>query len=608
MKETPIIEVKDFWWRYPSYLGQDYPFSLRALNFEINKEEFFGIIGPSGAGKTSLCYALTGIIPHVFRPPTGKEAENVKGEIRAFGQTLTKVESVKEEGTGLTKDKIVGMAQTAPRMGLLLQDPENQFLRMDLLHEIAFGMELLGLPSDEIERRAKEALEIVGLSALWPVAGLVHPSELSGGQKQRAAIASFLALRPEVLVLDEPTSDLDPEGKLSIIKSIDTIRKEHKLTIVLVEHNPEVIQKYADSVLAIDKGGIVAYGTMEEVYSDMKLFEDHGLYSSDIARIGYNANLRYNNRVPFTIDEMMSSLGDRRLNSFTLEEEEVNPNEREIIDVKSLNFWYDDGTYALRDVNFTIRQGEFVGLIGQNGAGKTTVSRIIAGLYKKYKGSVKVLGKDLRDKKVVENIPKYVGYVFQNPDHQLFMRHVYDEVAYGLKNLRVPQSEIDSRTKEALEAVGLSGKINEDPMFLGKGEKRRLTVASILAMKPSVMIVDEPTTGQDYRMSEDIMQLLGKLNSQGTTIVAITHDMTLVSEHTKRVIVMYHGGVIYDGSTRVFFSNEDLLEKAAIIPPLAVRLSHAYVKKHPGSPYLINAKEWVQAISGRISKEPLLVT
>ncbi len=601
-----IIEVKDFWWRYPSYLGENYPYSLRALNFEINKEEFFGIIGPSGAGKTTLCYALTGIIPHVFKPPLGKEAEYVKGEIRAFGQTLTKVESAKDESTGFVTDKIVGMAQTAPRMGLLLQDPENQFLRMDLLHEIAFGMEMLRLSPDEIESRAKEALEIVGLGALWPVADLVHPSELSGGQKQRAAIASFLALRPEVLVLDEPTSDLDPEGKLSIIKAIDTIRKEYKLTIILVEHNPEVIQKYADRVLAIDKGEIVAYGTIEQVYSQMKLFEEHGLYSSDIARIGYNANLQYNNRVPFTIDEIMSSLGERRLNSFALEEERIKVGE-EIIGIKNLNFWYDDGTYALRDVSFAIKEGEFVGLIGQNGAGKSTISRIIAGLYRKYKGSVRVLGKDLRDKKVVERIPEYVGYVFQNPDHQLFMRRVYDEVVYGLKNLRVSQSEMDERAKEALAAVGLNGKTDEDPMFLGKGEKRRLTVASILAMQPRVMIVDEPTTGQDYRMSEDIMQLLEKLNNQGTTIVAITHDMTLVSEHTKRVIVMYHGGVIFDGSTRAFFSNEGLLEKAAIIPPLAVRLSHAYVKKHPQSPYLINAKEWVEAITNRIV-EPVRLT
>jgi energy-coupling factor transport system ATP-binding protein len=598
MRDMPAIEVKHFSWKYPSYVGQEYPFALRGLNFEINKEEFFGIIGPSGAGKTTLCYALTGVIPHVFRPVWGKESEYVKGEIDVFGETLTRVESIKDEATGVARDKIVGMAQTAPKMGLLLQDPENQFLRMDLLHEIAFGMELLDLPQDEIERRAKEALEIVGLGSLWPIADLVHPSELSGGQKQRAAIASFLALRPEVLVLDEPTSDLDPEGKLSIMKAIDSIRKEYKLTIVLVEHNPEVMQKYADRVLAIDGGETVAYGTMEEVYSQMKLFEEHGLYWSDIARIGYGANIRYGNRVPFTIDEMMSCIAAKRLNRLEKVEGGVGDGE-EIIGIEGLDFWYDDGTHALKDVSFSIKKGEFVGLIGQNGAGKTTISRIIAGIYRNYKGSVRIMGQDLREKNVVERIPEYVGYVFQNPDHQIFMRRVYDEVAYGLRNMKVSGKEIEERTKEALGAVGLGGKVNEDPLFLGKGEKRRLTVASILAMRPNVMIVDEPTTGQDHRMSEDIMQLLENLNNQGTTIVVITHDMTLVSEHTKRVVVMYQGGVIYDGSTRGFFSNQDLLEKAAIIPPLAVRLSHAYAKNHQGGEFLINSSEWVQAISGR---------
>ncbi len=282
-----VLEVNDFWWKYRSYVGVDNPYTLKGLSFNVNKGEFFGIIGPSGAGKTTLCYALTGVIPRVFTVPSGKEREHIKGEIKLFGQTLTKVEEVKDEKTGRMVDRIVGMKQTAPRVGLLLQDPENQFLRMDLLHEISFGMELQGLPVSEIERRAKEALEIVGLGSLWPIAELVHPSELSGGQKQRAAIASFIALRPELLVLDEPMSNLDPEGKLSIIKAIDSIRNEYDITIIVVEHNPEVIQKYADKVLAINNGQTIAYGTTEQVYSQRKLFEENGLYSSDIARIGW---------------------------------------------------------------------------------------------------------------------------------------------------------------------------------------------------------------------------------------------------------------------------------------------------------------------------------
>ncbi len=590
-----VLEVNDFWWKYRSYVGVENPFTLKGLSFKVEKGEFFGIIGPSGAGKTTLCYALTGVIPHVFTVPRGKEREHVRGEIKLFGQTLTKVEAVTDEKTGKVIENIVGLKQTAPRVGLLLQDPENQFLRMDLLHEIAFGMELLGLPQKEIENRAKEALEIVGLGSLWPIADLVHPSELSGGQKQRAAIASFIALRPELLVLDEPMSNLDPEGKFSIIRAIDRIRSEYDITIVVVEHNPEVIQRYADKVLAINNGQTIAYGTTEEVYCQPKLFAENGLYSSDIARIGWQSGLNYNGRVPFTVDEMIQACEDKKL-SESVEDDPLDKDAEEIISVKNLEFSYDDGTQALRGVTFAIKKGEFVGLIGQNGAGKSTISKVISGLYKKFGGEAKVMGLNLRDKKVIQKIPCYVGYVFQNPDNQIFMRKVYDEVAYGLKNLKVPQQEIDHRVNEALKSVGLLAKIDEDPMFLGTGEKRRLTVASILAMNPKIMIVDEPTTGQDFRMSEDIMDLLEELNKAGTTILAITHDMTLVSEHTKRVIVMHSGSVLYDGSTRGFFANGDLLEKSGIIPPMAVRLSHAYIKNHPTAPCLMNAKEWVSAL------------
>ncbi|MGC8593835.1 MAG: ABC transporter ATP-binding protein [Nitrososphaeria archaeon] len=596
---VPAIQVKDFWWRYPSFVGKSNPWLLKGINFEVEKEEFFGIIGPSGAGKTTLCYALTGIIPHVFKPPFEREGEHIKGEIDVLGDVLTKVEEIEDKNTGKKTVKITGIKQVVPRVGLLLQDPENQFLRMDLLHEVTFGLELIGLPEDEIEKRAKEALEIVGLGSLWHIADLIHPAELSGGQKQRAAIASFLAMRPEILILDEPTSDLDPEGKLSIIKAIDNIRKEYRLTLILVEHNPEIMQKYADRVIALDKGEIIMNGSMEDVYKNVKTFYEHGLYPSDIARIGYEANLIYNNRIPFTVEEAIEALRNIKLDfsKVKLDDHEYKSIGKEIINVKDVNFWYEDGTHALKGVSFTIREGEFVGLIGQNGAGKTTISRIISGLYRNYKGEVKVLGMDIKDKKVATKLPIYVGYVFQNPDHQIFMRKVYDEVAYGLRNIGLNALEVDKRVHEALRAVGLEDKIDEDPMFLGKGEKRRLAVASILAMKPAILIVDEPTTGQDFRMSEDIMNLMEELNRNGTTILAITHDMTLIAEHTRRVIVMYQGKVIYDGSTRGFFSDKEILDKAGIIPPLAVRLSHIYKEQFDNNaPILMNVKEWVSAI------------
>ena len=212
-------------------------------------------------------------------------------------------------------------------------------------------------------------------------------------RKQRAAIASFIALRPELLVLDEPMSNLDPEGKLSIIQAIDRIRNDFDITIIVVEHNPEVIQKYADKVLALNNGQAIAYGTAEEVYSQQKLFEENGLYASDIARIGWQSGLTCKGRVPFTVDEMVEAC-ECKPKPFLKDIEDYKPDEtaEEIISIKNLDFSYEDGTQALKNVNFTIRKGEYVGLIGQNGAGKSTVSKIISGLYKKFQGEAKVMG------------------------------------------------------------------------------------------------------------------------------------------------------------------------------------------------------------------------
>ena len=216
---------------------------------------------------------------------------------------------------------------------------------------------------------------------------------------------------------------MDPEGKLGIIQAIDNIKKKYDITIILVEHNPEVIQKYADKVLAINEGQVIAYGTTEEVYSQSKLFDENGLYASDIARIGWRAGLSYHGRVPFTVDEMIESFEGRNQKSLkpNPEDDPIDQSAQEIISVTDLSYSYEDGTQALRGVNFSIKQGECVGLIGQNGAGKSTVSKIISGLYKKFQGEAKVNGMDLRDKKVVQKIPCYVGYVFQNPDNQIFM-------------------------------------------------------------------------------------------------------------------------------------------------------------------------------------------
>jgi energy-coupling factor transport system ATP-binding protein len=573
------VDVVDLWWRYPSYDGSSSDYVLKGLSFSVDRGEFFAIVGPSGAGKTTLCYALTGIIPSMFKLPAEALGQYMRGKVRVMG------EDPLSRGSG------------RPRVGLLLQDPENQFLRMDLLHELSFGMQMLGLPEDEIERRAREALEVVGLGNLWAIADKVHPSELSGGQKQRVAIASFLAMRPDVLILDEPTSDLDPEGKISVIEAIDQIRKEHDLTLVLVEHNPEVVLRFANRVMVIDDGKQVALGPTEEVYSRVEEMMKHGIYLPDVTRIAHTSGITYRGRVPFTVEEMAELLKGRELYPELLFEEKMN-NAELAVEIRDLNFWYEDGTHALKGINLKVARGTFAALVGRNGSGKTTTARVVAGIYRRYRGEVRVMGRELREKSMRSSIHGIVGYVFQNPDNQIFMRRVRDEVAYGLRNMGMDEEEIEERVRQALSEVGLEDKVDEDPMFLGKGEKRRLGLASVLAMRPPIIIVDEPTTGQDYRMSQDIMKLLASLNSAGTTVIAITHDMTLVSEYAKEVIGMADGKVVYSGSTRGFFSDEEVVSRVGVLPPGSVRLSYQLRHLNEAFPVLMNAEEWVRAIAG----------
>ncbi len=575
------IEVTDLWWRYPSYEGLENDYVLKGISFSVDQGEFFAVVGPSGAGKTTLCYALTGIIPTIFKIPQEQLPSHMKGHVSVMGEDPSR--------------------RRRARIGLLLQDPENQFLRMDLLHEVTFGMQMMGLPQEEIEKRAKEALEVVGLGSLWHIADKVHPSELSGGQKQRVAIASFLAMTPDVLILDEPTSDLDPAGKLSVIQAIDDVHREHDLTLLLVEHNPDVVMKFADRVLVLDEGKQVMIGSVADVYSKVDELGKHGVYLPEVSRMAWAAGVTYRGRVPFTVHEMERALADAKLEP---ELEPELPSMKEAvgyepaIQIRDLHFWYEDGTHALRGIDLNVNKGAFAAIIGQNGSGKTTLARVVAGIYKKYRGTLRVMGGDLSDKRFRRLIHGLVGYVFQNPDSQIFTRSVHDEVAYGLRNMGLEEEEVEERIKQSLSDVGLLDKIDEDPMFLGKGEKRRLGLASVMAMRPPMIIVDEPTTGQDFRMSQDIMRLLSLLNARGTTVIAITHDMTLVAEYAKQVIAMAGGKVIYSGSTRDFFSDPVNVSRAGVMAPGSVQLSYAMRKQNPRFPLLMNVAEWVAALEG----------
>jgi energy-coupling factor transporter ATP-binding protein EcfA2 len=589
-----IIEIYNLYWRYPAFTEEFNPWVLNGLDLEVKAGEFFGITGPSGAGKTTTCKAILGILPHAVKIPFQEINRHLRGTIRVLGETVTEVDSSgNPDAAGQPRGIVRGVGVMSPRVGMVLQDPENQFLKMSLLHEVTFGLQLLRLPHDEIERRAQEALRMVGLEEMWPMAAYIHPADLSGGQKQRVAIASFLAMRPEVLILDEPTSDLDPAGKQEIIATVRALRDQHELTVVLVEQDPEILAHFCDRIALIDEGRVELVAKPENFYRHLDLLEVKGVHSFEVARIARAAGILDEWKVPITLDEAKRAIPH---DLWFAPEEAGAPTGSPLIEVADLWYRYEDGTLALRGADLTLYQGDFVALLGSNGSGKTTLAKVLNGIYAPWRGTARILGSDINQRAIRQQLPRSVGYVFQNPDHQLFTRRVEDEVAYGLHNLGLSGDQAQIWVRQALESVDLWPLRDEDPLFLGKGQRQRLAVAAILAMQPEIVIVDEPTTGQDYRMVSSIMRLLRDLHARGKTILVITHDMRLVAEYCQRAVVVQAGRTVFTGTPRELFSNPEILDASALRVPQAMRLSCALHAENPNFPLLLNVSEWLEAL------------
>ncbi len=554
--------------------------------------ECIGITGPSGAGKTTLCRTLLGAIPFNSRLTPEQLPGHFRGNVAIFGEPVT--------------------AKTAAthRIGMVLQDPENQFLRMSLLHELALGLQIQGMPHDEILQRSYQALCQVGLEHLWRGAAYLHPADLSGGQKQRVAIAVFLALRPEVLILDEPTSDLDPLGKREVIATIARLRNDYRMTIVLVEHDPDILSTFCQRIALLHEGRIALVAPPKDFYAERALLERSGASVGELTRISWHTGLTYASHPPLTVDEGEQAFlqGEHGLLAqapalLPVSETETassNPPKEVVALAENVAYSYEDGTKALRGVDLTLYRGEMLALLGPNGSGKTTLAKILAGIYRPTHGRVQILGQDLASRKVRASLPRSVGYVFQNPDHQLFRRTVYAEVEYGLRNLGVAASQRRLAATGALEAVGLTAYADEDPLFLGKGQRQRLAVAAVLAMGPELLIVDEPTTGQDYRMISGIMTLLRTLQRQGKTILIITHDMSLVAEYCQRAVTFSEGKVAFSGTPATLFANEEILTRTGLRPPATAALANRFRSYRPEYPFLLTVEQWVTALQGEV--------
>ncbi|NWG03032.1 MAG: energy-coupling factor ABC transporter ATP-binding protein [Syntrophaceae bacterium] len=528
-----------------TYQGMKRP-ALQNIQAQIKEGSFIVIMGYGGAGKSTLCFSLNALVPKFFR-----------GQFQ--GRVLIK-------GQDTTRQRVAEMSRL---VGLVLQDFEAQLFSTNVELEMAFGPENQCLPRSEIERRIKRYLTYVGLEKLRNR----EPASLSGGQKQRLAIGSVLTLESNILVMDEPTTDLDPLSQKEVISVAKNIREEGR-TLLIVDHEPEVAVT-ADQVWLMREGQIAAQGPPSEILVNLPEMESCGIKALPMVELFHLMNWPGN---PLTAENAIEliqkyNLTQRRKPKFKTVSM-GNTIGSPILNADELKYLYP--TYhveALKGINLSIREGEFIALLGQNGSGKTTLAKHFNGLLKPTSGRMWVKGKPTTDYSHRE-LARFVGYVFQNPDHQIFARTVAEEVGFGLKMQGEIVKTIERRVAEALEAVGLQGYEQKIPFALTKGERQRVAVASVLTAQPQVIVLDEPTTGLDYPHQRNMMEMLKRLNQQGHTIIIITHSMWVAAEYGRRTIVIKEGCILLDGPTRSVFANEAQMAEASLSPPSLVRLSN----------------------------------
>lgn len=518
-----------------TYRGSGVP-ALKCLEYSQEVGEFAVLGGRSGAGKSTLCKAIMGIVPALQR---GK----MHGEVRILGR------------------KVEGMRpfQVSRFAGLVFQDFEAQLFSTSVELEVAFGPENLGLPREEVGRRIRESLKAVGLEGFERR----EPWTLSGGEKQRLAIASVLAMGPPVLVLDEPTTDVDPLGREDIYRVVKEL-KDKGHTVLLVEHEVGEVED-ADSLALMSEGSVVWKGGMGK--ADLGLLTSCGVRPPEPWALASHLGVSPSGpeRMASEIENILGKrLEEARRRWREMVDEDMAPKDV-VLEVREVRYSYPSSQVeALKGVSLEVGEGEFMAVLGPNGSGKSTLAKIMAGLVSPQSGSVLLRGRPVR--------PGKVGYVFQNPDQQLFAPTVWEEVAFGPRSMGIKGGKLEDSVEEALEAVGLSNYRERDPFSLSKGERQRLAVASVLACSPEVLILDEPTTGLDYEEQRRMMEFLREWNLEGGTLVLITHSMWVAAEYTRRCALLLDGRIVADGPTREVFCREDLLNLAHLKPPFVTQV------------------------------------
>lgn len=555
------LEFRDFGFAYPERPSP----ALAGVSFSLRAGELAVVAGRNGAGKSTLAMAVNGTIPRLVRG-------EARGEVRINGRPV-----------GAPREM-------ARRIGVVFQDFESHLVSSTAALEVAFPLENLGVDSGEQRGMVRETLSLVGL------AGFDHrvPAELSGGEKQRLAIASAIALGPAIVVLDEPLTDLDPLGKSQVLEVLGRLR-EKGIAVVLVEHDPQAVLA-ADVLLVLDGGRLVYAGPPRALLADpgrcaemglpvwppaeVKLalgLPGEGIGIDDVAEQYKVQSTKYEGRSTEreagTAEARKPGSGGDAPDRPATRGSEPGTGRTPVLEFKAVTSGYPGGPDVLRDVSLAVRAGECLALLGQNGSGKTSLAKHVVGLIRVRRGRLLVKGRPVRDYSLSE-LSRVVGYVFQNPDHQIFADTVLDEVAFGVRNLGIGGPECERRVAEAVEAVGLAGREGEDPFALTKGERQRLAVASLLAYRPEVIFFDEPTTGLDAGEAVRMMEFIRRLNRSGTTVILITHAMWAAAEYAGRVVVLAEGRLVHDGPCAEVFGREEELRGLHLAPPPAAALAN----------------------------------
>ena len=535
-ERKPIISFRNFSFQYRA---QKRP-TLTDINLEIYPGERVLIAGPSGSGKSTLAGCINGLNP--FSNPG------------ACTGTLT-VDGVDAPHSSLF--------ELSAHVGTVLQDPDGQFIGLTVGEDIAFALENSCTPQDEMHAITRHAAELVGIENHLGYA----PHELSGGQKQRVSLAGVMVDQVKILLFDEPLANLDPATGKQAIELIDEIQKKTDTTVLIIEHRLEdVLWRNVDRIVLVNGGTILADLRPDELLSGSLLAENgirEPLYVTALRYAGVDITP---DKHPAHVDGLVLDDTDtQKLRDwFTARPRPAAQPEREpLLEVKGLSFGYQKGQQTLRDVSFSIGKGEMVSIVGRNGAGKSTLSKLICGFETPDAGEIFLNGKPLAEENIRRRA-RHIGYVMQNPNQMISKTMIYDEVALGLQRSGLTEEQIREKVEATLKVCGLYPFRNWPISALSFGQKKRVTIASVLVLDPELILLDEPTAGQDFRHYTDIMEFLRGLNARGVTVVMITHDMHLMLEYTRRALVFCDGRLIADRTAAAVLCDPALVEQAAL--------------------------------------------